>query len=199
MTQASLLEQPTTAAARPAWPTWIGVLSISSALLDLSCAVCSKLFSNLFSDMLKNSATTLDLSSLSGATAIQLPTLQPLAAYLAPPGWICSALLLLGGCLLIARKPTGRLLHLIYSALGLLIAIISASSTLYVVATFNPPSARQFPEAMQTVQMFRLCGYVFAALVALFAGGYPAFLLLYFRRKHVREEVARWQKPKVAA
>jgi hypothetical protein len=180
--------QTATPTPKPIWPIIIGLLSISTGLMDLACGVIGSLLKGAFQIMPS------DMSSLGLAMSIELPNLDPLKSILAVPGWICTALLLFGGGLLIVRKPAGRLLHLIYSALGLLLALVASVSTLYVVMTFHPAVAanRLSPEMVTTLKLFRTVGYAQAAITAVMAGGYPVFLLLWFRRRHVREEVARW-------
>ena len=91
-------------------------------------------------------------------------------------------LLLVAGISLCRRRPAARTLHLIYAGVALVMCIIG---TLAAVSLMNTDST---PMGMRAGMMI---GFVFGFL---FGSAYPVFLLIWFLRARIRDEVASWPR-----
>lgn len=153
-------------AGRSGWPKAIGVISIVFASLGLVCV------------------------PLSGAMTAFAPHGQ--ARIENPyPGWYTatglamsvaqSALLLAAGVSLIKRRPRGRTLHVVYAGVG--VGHVLASFLLILLVFPTPdvpgPAGAFFPAT--------------AACSTLAGAAYPIFLLIWFMRPAIRNEVESWR------
>lgn len=155
----------------PAWPKVIGIISIVLGSLGLLCNACS-----------------LGGSALSGSLVQMMPPeaqadmqrqLQaqssPLTMGLAAVGVLVSVLLIAAGATTLQRKPLGKVLHLAYGALGLLIAIGSIGAG---IVAANQLAASE-PDAAKAAAT-RMGGIIGAGVGGCVGGLYPLFCLVWF-------------------
>jgi len=176
---------------RSAWPTVIGIISISLGSLELAC--------NVF--------------GLIGQLVVQA-VIQPMAK--TPPafqtaGWyqtvsfvsmgvqaLVLLALLIAGILLLKRRPVARTLHLAYAVAR--IVLVLAGATMYIVmmrqATFAPatmPTTGPGAQFAQTgAKMGMMMGGIFGGLGIAISLIYPVFLLVWFLRRSTVDEVRSW-------
>jgi len=166
------LAAATRARPRPTWPTIIGVLSIVlgvPSLLGLVLSFCTFLNSG--------GGPLLGLAQLSG---LVLAVNVGIGFW-----WFGSAFLLfLGGIRLIQRHSSGRTLHLFYAWIA--VSLIGAYASIWLVSilTCAPDGRIALAEAAwQGIRSWLL-------LIL-----YPAFLILWFMRPPIKQQVLEWEAP----
>lgn len=96
-------------------------------------------------------------------------------------------LLLVAGICLVRRRAVGLPLHVTFALLGLIWCIING------VVTFRGMAGVELPAPMgASMKPFMLIG-MFAGFV--FGGAYPIFLLVWFSRPGIRQQVQSWRLP----
>jgi len=176
---------------QPAWPTVVGIISLCVAGLSLAC----------------------DTIGLIGQLIVML-FVQPSVGAMQPgfrPGWatastllttgadmIATVVLLIGGVLLLKRRPLARPLHLVYGVATFAIVMINA--TMFVVmirqatvaaATMpatGPASGPAMPSAARGMLFGGITGGIGMAISLI----YPIFLLVWFLRRPIVEQVRQW-------
>ena len=166
------LAAATRARPRPKWPTVIGVLSIvlgAPSLLGLVLSFCTFLDSG--------GGPVLELARLSG---LVLAVNVGLGLW-----WFGSAFLLfLGGIRLIQRRSSGRTLHLFYAWFAVSLIGAYAATWLVSVLTCAPDSRIALAgAAWQSIRPW-------LPLIL-----YPAFLIFWFMRPRIKQQVQEWQAP----
>ncbi|MDY7009556.1 MAG: hypothetical protein SVV80_02240 [Planctomycetota bacterium] len=91
-------------------------------------------------------------------------------------------LLLVAGISLLRRRPAGRPLHLIYAGVTIIMAVVG------IVAMVSMINTDSIPVEMRTVIITS------AVFGILFGSAYPVFLLIWFLRPGIRNEVASWPR-----
>lgn len=157
----------------PAWPKAIGIISIVFASLSLLCGACG-LFQNIS-------------AIAQGGAKIQLPNAQPVT--LPPPPMLSVVLqvasvlwaimLLIAGIMTLRRTPAGRLIHLVYAGVAIILTIAGtfigwAAFQQTVAAVQKEPSMKQMAGMMQGIAYGSFC------IILTLGLGYPAFLLVWF-------------------
>ncbi len=118
-------------------------------------------------------STIMLLKIISDSDAISLPWV--VVAVQCIVVLVTQALLLTAGVFTMMRKSVGRILHLIWAGIRLAFGLISLSLTMRAVAGTAPPND--------------LIWYLLEGALLL---SYPVFLLIWFSRKKIRNEVRSW-------
>jgi hypothetical protein len=153
---------------RSVWPTVIGIISIILASLGLLCT---------------------PLVTITNAIN---PTTQQVYEYL--PDWyrtweivgmfggiVFAVVLLIGGITLLKRRPVGRTLHLVYAVVSFAVAVVNV----VIFATIIGQTAGM-PAPMRAGLIGGGVGGTCGGLI------YPVFLLIWFLRAPIAEEVRTW-------
>ena len=148
----------------PVWPKAIGILSIVLACLGL---VATPL----------NMANPMQREMLS-----KLPSwFSAYATFSMLAGAVITVLLLAAGILLFKRRRAGRTLHVAYGLIAVLLGLVGLVALLSVDVS-GLPDMMQIP--------FRI-GAIGGWAIGM---AYPVFLLVWFFRGKIRDEVARWSE-----
>lgn len=165
--------EPDFGAEPPAWPKVIGIISIVLAALGLVCGGCG-IVQN-FAAVAQGGA---QVQTPSGQM-LQLPPPPMLANIIMVVGWLWGILLLIAGIQTLRRAFSGRMLHLVYAGVSILISIVNILVTWsYIQATIQALSADP--------QMAQMSGFITGAMYGsvcvglVFGMGYPVFLLIWF-------------------
>ena len=160
----------------PAWPKVVGIISIVWASLGIVCNICGAAG-----------------QAMQGAIIGMVPPEQqeqmrqqmaaqstPLTTALYIFGALVAVLLLAAGITTVQRKPLGRVLHLAYGAIGVLMTIVGTAITISVlnaqVAQLQADPSTP-PQQLQGMQFGMYFGVVFGACFGL---AYPLFCLVWF-------------------
>jgi hypothetical protein len=158
----------------PVWPLVVGILSTIFGSLGLLCA-CASIPMNIM-----NPAAQQALQ--------QFPewwrTYQIISGLF---GFLMAVVLLSGGICLIRRRPAGLPLSVAYGVLGLIGSVLNTIITVSGMAGFQMPGP--MGGSMKSVMMVS----PFVGLI--FGAGYPIFLLIWFARPSIRQEVRSWPQP----
>jgi len=158
---------------RPGWATAIGIVSLCYGGLGA---------------LLRVVMFVLDLFAVASGGEVQVPGLGT-----APPWYgvheavfnaclvVLGIVLVGGGVALLYRRPSGRLLHIAW-AVGIL-----ASQVVALVVLMLLPGAQ---EASGAKQVGMLVGACFVTVIRV---AYPVFLLIWFMRRKIRQEMASWR------
>ena len=163
------------------WPTLIGVVSILLASLGLAagcCGMASPFLPGFFSDMVPPEQIELMRAS-------QPPVLWVISASLI--GLAVSTLLLLAAIGILRRRSSGVTLCRVWAWINIPWAAISIIASIYIHLQV-PQDAQQMSVGLQYV--FLAFGICFTLLFGL---GFPLFLLLWFSRARIKEEVDAWE------
>jgi len=163
------------------WPTVIGASSIILASLGLAggcCGMASPFLPGFFSDMVPPEQIELMRAS-------QPPVLWVISASLI--GLAVSTLLLLAAIGILRRRSSGVTLCKVWAWINIPWAAISIIASIYIHLQV-PQDAQQMGVVLQYV--FLAFGICFTLLFGL---GFPLFLLLWFSRARIKEEVDAWE------
>lgn len=173
----------------PKWPKALGIVSIVLASLGLICGGLSLATAPIMGGLME--------SQLEGAPLPDAWKVGPIDITLGIAGLLLSVVLLFAGITLLARSPTGRLLHLVYAVPAIPLNIygyihnLNKQSTLQQWAVDYPDNQiargiNQQDPAQAVGQMFgEICGMtMFLGLGVLF----PLFLFIWFVAIKVRPE-----------
>ncbi len=156
----------------PKWPKVVGIMSIVWGILLLGCSACGTGFA------------ILGRSMIPAEKSDQFPPafISPAIMGLTLVGVIFYGVLIAGGALTIARKPAGRVLHLVYAIATLVLFPLGIYFGLQNQAVLdewmrqNPTS--DFAKQQASVGgVGKIIGYVMQAVFGL---GYPLFTLVWF-------------------
>lgn len=182
---------PDEEAPRTRWPVVIGVIGIVLASLGLACG-CAGYFGPALSQW------GMDMQAQSGQpvdpyTAANLQAQQNLFLYtaiLTTAGLIVAALQMVGSITLVRRRPSARMLMMGYAITAIFMACVSIGYQFMMNAETERILAEQGAQAPQAfAQIGLIIGLAFGIL---FGFGWPIFLLVWFSRQKVRDEVAEW-------
>jgi hypothetical protein len=161
-------------AGRPTWPTIIGVVSIFLGVLSLACNLPVGYFYTFHVDANYTfSPTQASLASLE----------RPFTCGLLVQSTAGAILLFAAGILLIGRRTAARPLHLVYAWVTLAATAFDVMGTWIM---FFANSSHSLGFADPTIVPWSLFYLVWCGL-------YPIFLLAWFNRKNVRQQVNEWK------
>jgi hypothetical protein len=103
------------------------------------------------------------------------------------------AVLLLAGIQTLRRKPGGRMLHMLYAVLTI-IQIVIAAIIFYRVASQIDTTGQP-----QHIAIGFRAGMIGGLIGTLTGAIYPTFLLIWFSRRKIREQVRQWGYTRVGA
>jgi len=161
---------------RSSWPTVIGVISISLASLGLICIPIS-----VAGTALSPSSPQIDEFMPAWFSVYQM------TSYAISMGM--SVLLLVAGILLLKRRPAGRTLHLVHAMISMVMAVFGAVITVMIVSRM----AEGAPAPMRAAFIGGAIGGT------VFGMAYPIFLLVWFFRRKIVDEVYTWTAVPTAA
>jgi len=177
---------------RPAWPTPIGIISICLASLSLACDGMNLVFQLLVMAVFQT------VSTAGTQPGVQMSEAATGPLMLAGADLVAAVVLLVGGILLLKRRPVARAIHLIYAMSKMLILLIGV--TLLVVAireasaaaATTMPTTGPAPGSTAGMKAFFLMGGGFGVISKALGLLYPIFLLVWFLRAPVVNEVRTW-------
>jgi len=152
---------------QPIWPKVIGIISIVLASLGLICTPISLLV------------------SMRGANAEEALKFFPdwWLAYTTVScvvGVLQAILLLAAGIVVLLKRPAGRVLHLVYAVIAIVLGIASSAIGATSILTADMPAP---------IKIGAAAGVFIGVLVGMI---YPVFLLIWFLRPKIRDQVAAW-------
>lgn len=158
----------------PAWPKVVGIISIVWGAIGTVCNLCG-VFGGMMGDAFIKMAPPEQQAQLKAQAQQAGPAQYALYAF----GTMCALLLIVAGVMLLQRKMIGRLMHLIYGALGVLLTIASVPITL---SAMNDQLARMSSDpnaqaGMAAVKPAMYGGLAFGVCLGI---AYPAFCLIWF-------------------
>ncbi len=172
---------------RSTWPMAIGITGIVLASLGLvggCCGVISPFLTDFFMGM------AADSGNMPQEQIDQILASQPPALWIVPASLIGMALatLLLVGCIGLARRRAGGV------KLCLVWAWINIPWTLIGLAVGAYFQLRVPADAQQMGAGFQYFGLAVGSCFALTLGvGFPLFMLIWFARRSVKDDVAAWE------
>lgn len=167
------LESPTGPGERkPAWPIVIGIISIALAGLGLVMNL-----SGLITGGVPSTQQGVQMSWPEWFTKY--------ARVSALAGMAIAVLLLAAGIALVRRRTAARPLHMTYAVLGIISALVGAVVGISVSKQVEVSDA----QAAQVMRIAMLIGGIFAAAIAMV---YPIFLLIWFDREKIRQQMQSW-------
>ncbi|MBY0312564.1 MAG: hypothetical protein K2W85_10875 [Phycisphaerales bacterium] len=166
----------------PTWPKVVGIISIVLASLALVCGGCG---------IIQNASAFASggaVTQLPDGKSIQMPAPSLASVVLGAVGWVWAIPLLVAGIMTVRRAAMGRVLHLVYAALAILITIASIVVTIgdmqrMTAAFAQDPTLKQFSGMVTGMIYGILCISTVLGL------GYPGFLLVWFGIMGKRPEV----------
>ena len=160
---------------RPGWPKAIGILSIVFGVLSIIFGVGGVALIPVWGGMLK--------SQLNGAALPPTMSLSPFLIGITVFGAFVNLLLVVAGFALIARKPSGRTMHLAYALLGVLSAFaaifyqIQSQDALRAWAADYPDNAF----VQQMAASSQGTGWIIGLVVGLgLSLAWPVFCIIWF-------------------
>lgn len=159
----------------PSWPKVVGIISIVvGALFGLGCNACG-LAGTLGGSAMMSMVPPEQRASMQAQMAAAGPA--QIAVYAG--GMLIGVLLIIAGIFTIQRKPLGRILHLAYGALAVLLTIIGAAvgwsgMQAQMAAMKADPNLAQQAAAMQGGMYI---GLAFGVCLGL---AYPIFCIVWF-------------------
>ncbi len=171
ITPPSQTPPPQKAPSKSSWPTAIGVISIVLGSLGLICTPLSALV-NKFNPQAKDMQAKFPDWWMTYSTASL------------PVGIALAVLLLVAGICLLKRIHASRALHLTYAGANIAWAVIG--SIMVITVLFPSFLESDMPKAVAM-------GAIGGAIVGMaFGMVWPIFLLVWFRRRKIRQQVQGW-------
>ncbi len=178
------------------WPRNVGVISIIWGALGLlcnSCGLLGQVFQNMAAGMVPP-----------GANGQQMPPMPDVMKStigemgLMGIGFVTSVVLIIGGSLLVARKPIARPLHLLYAAVSIVLTITYAVVAMQKQAAILE-WAKQNPDNMWAKQQ-NMAGdfaYLIVGVLSLLGLVYPGFCLIWFGfvKRNTQEITEGYEEP----
>ncbi len=158
----------------PRWPRVVGIISIVWGSLGLLCAGCGIVY---FGVMMPRFSQMAEEQMGGPMPAVMMP---PLGQYVMMAlGTVLAVVLVVAGSLTAARNPLGRVLHLAYGAVGVLLSLVGSAigvqQQLAIAEYF-----RQNPTDPWAKQNNPTVGFVMVAVMALLGLAWPGFCLIWF-------------------
>ncbi len=168
------------------WPTGIGVLGIVLASLGLVGGCCGLLTPVFWSTMVDfmNSSGNVPEQQIQAMQAAKPPTGWSVGAGLI--GLVLATLLMIGSIKVIRRRAEGVTLCKIWAWVAIPWSVLAFIVNMYIQMQI-PQEAQQMGAAGQ------VAGLAFGACMTLVFGiGIPIFMLAWFSRQKIRDEIAGW-------
>ena len=168
---------------RSAWPTVIGVISIVIASLYIICTPLGLVFKDFAGSINPKQAEM---------TAKMMADMPPwYHAYQVASCVVYEMiyiLLLVAGILLARRRlAAARIMHILYALLNILMVVVGG----VLLVRLNQVLTESVPPAMQSVlQASMIFGAIFGFALA---SAYPVFLLVWYSRGKIRQEIDTWK------
>ena len=165
---------------RSAWPTVIGYVSIGVAALFLLFALVG---------------FVMQAASIGGAQARQFQENLPdwMRTWQIAAGFytvVVYGVLILAGLVLLKRRPAARTLHFLYVVLAVIMTIANTWFTAQMMEYLPAAGGPEMPPGFEKAMKFgMLVGLVFSFVMGL---AYPAFLVIWFCRGKIADEVRTW-------
>jgi len=152
---------------RAGWATAIGIISIVLASLNFICL------------------PVLVVATLLGprwqkTAGLPVEWYGPFQLVLAGIGAALAAVLLAAGISLLGRRRSGRTLHLAWAALSVLMCLVNNA------VAFTTMSPAKLPPRLAASTILSVIIMIPVALA------YPVFLLIWFNRAKIKQQVSRW-------
>jgi hypothetical protein len=184
---------PEEEAPRSRWPVVIGVIGIVLASLGLVCG-CAGYFGPAFAqwgmDMQAQSGQPTDPFTMANLQAQR--NLYVFTAILTTAGLIVAAIELTGSIALVRRRASARMLIMAYAIAAVVMACVGIGYQLMMKSETERILAEQ---GTQMPQAFAQVGLIIGlAFGILFGFGWPIFLLVWFSRGKIRDEVEQWRE-----
>ncbi len=161
------------------WPKAIGIISIVWGSLGLICNGCG------FVGNLSQDAMMKMMPQPTGPNAPQIgpmpDVMKATAVEIAGAGlaFVCSALLIVAGSVLVARRPAARSLHLAYACLSALLTIVMTVMMMQKLSAIAAWS-QQNPDNFWAQSGSAGFGFVGVAIGLVVGLAYPLFCLVWF-------------------
>jgi len=155
------------------WPLVIGIISIAWAVIKASCIGIGQLSQVIFR---ANPRMPHDFPAWLTAYSIGVSMVTLGIA----------AVLLVGGVLLLKRRPAARPLHIAFACMEIPLLCLGAVMSVVLMGQMNLPTGPGTEVAKAMMPVFVVCSIVIWI-------AYPVFLLIWFLRRKVRQEVASWR------
>ena len=167
------------------WPTPIGIISLVIAGLAVVGA--------LLGPLIQGAMESMPGGNVMAHMPEDLRTTQRLMMI---PGLLANLCLGIGGFLLLKRMAASRILFFIYAILAVLMIIPNtwlAQEILKATLNATPVPKNARPEQVEMIRsMTRTGGSVGVFIGVAYAAAYPVFLLVWFLRGKIRDEVRTW-------
>lgn len=156
----------------PRWPKVVGTISIVWAALGLTCAGCGLASIALMDQFIKPAE-----ERFGPMPDVMKP--GPAQIVLSVISFLPVIVLLVAGIMVVARKPLGGTLHLVYAVLSLIITGVAAVFGLQqqmAIAEW----VRQNPDSQWAQQSNPTMGFVMMGLMVALGLAWPVFCLIWF-------------------
>ena len=153
---------------RPAWATAIGVISVVFGSLGVICTPVNLVMQQ------RNPAMKAIFEHAPEWFRAYVLVSQAI-------GIVMALWLLAAGVLLLGRKPSAGLTHVAYSSVSLVMTVVGTAVTAVAM------SSGTMPENVAAPAQFGLC------IGMVIGPAYPVFLLIWFMRRKIRQEMASWR------
>lgn len=168
--------------APPAWPKVIGIISIVLASLGLVCGVCG-----LIQNGMAVAQGGADMQ-ISETETVKLPAPSVLSLVLMGMSWLWSLVLLTAGIMTVKRRANGRILHIVYAGISIVIGIASLAVS-WMDSQRMLEAMNAIPEMAQMAGFIKMMVFFFMCIGAAMGLGYPIFCLVWFGMLGKRPEV----------
>jgi len=164
----------------PGWPKVVGIISIVWAGLGFLCGVCGIGSMAFMPQMLKGAE-----QQLGPMPDVMKPDTAQMVVMVV--GMVAPVILLIAGIATVSRKPAGRMLHLVYAAVAIVLGVVGVGLAvrhqLAVEAWAKANSADKW--APQMTSPFAWVGIAFSVVITL---AWPLFCACWFGLAKKRPE-----------
>jgi hypothetical protein len=168
----------------PSWPKVVGIISIVMASLSLVCGACG-----IIQNGMSLASGGKDLPMANGNT-MHLPAPSALSVVAQGAGWLWAILLLVAGIMTLKRVANGRMLHIVYAAVSIVLGIAGTALAMGDVARMTE-ALNQDPQMAQMAGIMKPAMYGGMCIGVALALGYPVFLLVWFGAMGKRPEAGK--------
>lgn len=167
-------------AALPAWPKVVGIISIVLASLGLTCGTCGVGMLAFLPQILKMAE-----QQMGPAPTVMFP--GPMLVGITALGVLWSVVLMVAGIMTVKRKPAGRIAHLLYAPVSVLLTIVSTAVNWQYQSGVSAWAAAN-PTDKWAQQHNSTGSFVGMAIGVIIGLGWPIFLLIWFGVVKTRPE-----------
>lgn len=172
------------------WPTVIGVIAIVLASLGMLCT-CGSVFSPQFLKWAQEQAQKAGRSDPAMDAQIEVMSqFYAIFVGLLIIGFILAIVQLIAGITLLRRRRSARGMFMVYALVALILAILNIG--LQVVMT-QAISAKLHEQGETAAAAGAWASAAFGLCIGIVLGmGWPVFLIIWFSRQKIKNEVATW-------